>query len=143
MKAELNFNNCFFEISEMIGKIPNNIAINEEDALDKMAVVVKRNVESRLNRSSLDDDAKNYDGSKPYKHMKDDVKYSVSRDRSDGLYAKIQGGKKTGYKWKFLNDGTVKNGKIHTRATHFMDFALKDSEHDIEIIINNTINKSM
>ncbi|WP_312372044.1 hypothetical protein [Lachnoclostridium sp.] len=143
MKAELNYNNCFFEISELIGKIPDSIAVNEEEALIEMAVVVKRNVESRLNRSSLDDSAKNYDGSKPYKHMKDDVKFTVSRDRNGGLYAKIQGGKNTGYKWKFLNDGTVRNGMIHTRATHFIDHSLSDSEHDIGSIVDRTISKSI
>ncbi|WP_312373010.1 HK97-gp10 family putative phage morphogenesis protein [Lachnoclostridium sp.] len=143
MKADLNWNNCFFEISDLIGMIPDSIADNEEESLVEMAVVVKNNVENRLDRSKLDDTAKNYDGSKPYKHMKDDVKYTVKRDKSGGLYAKIQGGKNTGYKWRFLNDGTVRNGKIHTRATHFIDHALSDSSHDVDNIINRTINKSI
>lgn len=144
MKANIDYVNECFEITQMIGKIEKDIQKEEKEALRKMAKVVKKNIENRLSRSDIEEKAKkiqpkNYDGSRPYKHMKSDVKYSVSKDKSGEIYAKIQGGKYTGYKWHFLNDGTVKNGRIHTRATHFIDNGLEDSKTEIDQIIDQLL----
>lgn len=144
MKANVSYLNECFEISEMIGNIVIDIQNEEKQIMREMAIIVKHNVENRLTRSDIEEKAKkiqpkNYDGSQPYKHMKDDVKYSVSKSKSGELYAKINGGKYTGYKWHFLNDGTVYKGKVHTKATHFIDDALSDSKDDINKIINGML----
>jgi hypothetical protein len=81
----------------------------------------------------------NYDGSKPYVHMKKDIKATVKS--KDGVaYVLIRGGKLTGYKWHLVNDGTRdSNGRVKTAATHFIDIALKQSESAIDALIDDLI----
>lgn len=144
MKINSSYTNECYDISSLIGRIPKEIEVKEKQTLKEMAIVVRKKVENNLGYSDVEEKAKkikpkNYDGTRPYVHMKKDVKYSVNKSKSGELYAKIQGGKYTGYKWRFLNDGTVKNGKRHTKATHFMDKSLEEASNEIDDIIDNLI----
>ena len=82
--------------------------------------------------------AKRYDGSTPYVHMKNDVKASVKDDNQGTVYAVIKGGKYTGYKWHLLN-----NGAVNTRATHFVDNALKQAESEFEAMVDSMIREAV
>lgn len=144
MKIDLT-ENFIYEIEEMLTKM-QEIAKKEERAfLKQSAEIVKLKVTNHLPRSN-DEDLKNYDKTKPRVHMKDDIKVSVRKDKDGNLYAKIQGGKYTGYKWRFLNDGTIDNrGNIHNIASHFIEKSLEESKNEInaeldklaERIVNN------
>lgn len=61
--------------------------------------------------------------------MADDVKVSVRTDKYGEKYAKVMGGSKTGTLWHIVNDGN-----LHSRATHFMDSAMKELDGDIDDI---------
>lgn len=61
--------------------------------------------------------------------MADDVKLSIRTDKYGEKYAKVMGGSKTGTLWHVVNDGN-----LHSRATHFMDNAMKELDGDIDYI---------
>jgi HK97 gp10 family phage protein len=78
----------------------------------------------------------NYDGSLPYVHLVDDVKTSIKDDKAGNVYAMIRGGKFTGYKWHMLENGTTT-----TKATHFIEKALKQTESEINSYIDEAIGR--
>lgn len=95
----------------------------EERFLKRAAEVEKRNIVRNLNvlRTKTNDPE--------HKHMADDVNYRIVKDRYGGKVARIRGGRKTGTKWHLVNDGTYRS-----KATHFIDTAMKQSDEEIEQI---------
>ncbi len=73
-----------------------------------------------------------------HKHMKDDVKVTVTggKDGTSGVI--VHGGKDTAYKWHMLDDGTRNpDGSVHTPAIHFTDKAMKRAESTIEKMLDD------
>lgn len=146
MKVNFEFEDSIGGITKELADMELTLEKEENSTLKEMGKVVMKNVVKHMKRSNVEAEAvkippKNYDGSTPYKHMKDDVKVAVKTAKAGHKYVVIQGGRLTGYKWKFINDGTTKNGRIHTRATHFVDSAMEDSNCDIARIINELSRK--
>jgi HK97 gp10 family phage protein len=134
MNIEFDYENALFSIQEEIGRIPAEIKSESKKIIKETANIVKKNVIKNLTALGKSDAVSNYDGSTPYVHMKDDVKTIVRDDKQGAVYAIIKGGKYTGYKWHLVNNGTVKS-----RATHFVDNALKQSEGEFEAMIDNML----
>ena len=118
------------EIEVFLEEIVGLTAEAEERFLKRAAKVVKKNVVRNLNVSRT----KNNDPR--YKHMADDVRYRIIKDRYGSKVARIRGGKKTGTKGHLVNDGTYRS-----RATHFMDVALHQSETEIEQIFEEEMKR--
>jgi len=135
LKIDFNASEILQEIQEEIEKIPEKLETEKKEILRKSAKIIKANVIANLPKSDLGETATNYDGT-PYIHMKDDVKTSIRDDKAGNVYAVIRGGKYTGYKWHILE-----NGSSNTKAIHFVEKAMKDSEEPINTVIDEVISK--
>ncbi|WP_242996454.1 hypothetical protein [Lacrimispora amygdalina] len=118
----------------------------EKKFLRKTGAAIKNNVVRYLRRSGiesrLEEDPKNYDGSRPYVHIKDDVKFTVKKNKQGDNYVSIKGGKYTGYKWGFLNDGHIaRDGRTFIQGTKFMERSLQASQGDIDTALNDIMKK--
>lgn len=79
---------------------------------------------------------------KDYVHMMDDVQSKLKKSKSGDIFLSVSGGKNTGYKWRFLNDGAIdQRGNVTNAANHFMEMAIKDSEQALEEEIDKLLKK--
>lgn len=140
MKVNFDHSDCSYWIQEQIAKIPEIMERERKKILTKSSKLLKSTVEKSLRaiESNVSEGTTNYDGSLPYKHMADDVKTSVKDDKAGNVYAVVRGGKTTGYKWHLLENGTSR-----TKATHFIEKALKDTEEEINSYIDEAIGRAV
>lgn len=137
MKVNMDSNDAFMEIMEDIKRIPELTEKHEKKIMSRIRDVLVEKVKANLPRSA--GAATNYDGSKPYVHMRDDIKSSV-KSKGGLSSVLISGGKKTAFKWHLVNDGARdKNGNVKTVATHFVDKAVIQAEPEIENLIDELI----
>lgn len=142
----MDFKEQISSIDEMIKSLPKSMESEEKKFLSRTGSAIKGNVVRYLHRSGiesrLDIDPKNYDGSRPYVHIKDDVRFTVRRNKQGDLYVSVKGGKYTGYKWGFLNDGHIaRDGKTFVPGTKFMERALQVSQGDISNALHDIMKK--
>lgn len=142
----MDFKEQIESIDEMIRSLPKSMESEERKFLSKTGSAIKSNVVRYLHRSGiesrLDIDPKNYDGSRPYVHIKDDVRFTVKRNKQGDLYVSVKGGKYTGYKWGFLNDGHIaRDGKTFVPGMKFMERALQVSQGDISTALHDILKK--
>lgn len=140
MKVNFDHSDATYFISEQIAHIPETMERERKQILTKSAKLIKSTVEKNLRaiESNVSEGTTNYDGSLPYIHMADDVKTSIKDDKTGNVYAIIRGGKMTGYKWHL-----VENGTSTSRATHFIEKALKETESEIDSYIEEAIRKAV
>ena len=137
MKVKFDASEQVLSIEKELRRLPELAEKEEKEAMRRIQKVIVEKLKANLPRS--DGQNTNYDGSKPYVHMRDDIKATV-KSKDGYAYVLIRGGKLTGYKWHMVNDGTRgPDGSVKTHATHFIDKALKQSEADIEAIIDEMI----
>lgn len=103
----------------------------EEAYLRRSAKLVKSNIVKNLKHFESDISKAGY------KHMAEDVTYSIVKDKYGDKVAKVKGGRKTGSKWHLVNDGTYRS-----RATHFMDAAMEQSERELEQMLDDELRKA-
>ena len=137
MKVTLETNSIIANISEELSNLPKSIESQQKTILQKSAKIIKKNVELNLPKSDLGATATNYDGT-PYTHMRDDVKATIKDDKAGTVYVVIHGGKKTGFKWHMLENGTS-----NSKAIHFIDKAMKQSESEIDKYIDDAIARAV
>lgn len=137
MKVEFDAGQQLLSIEQELRRLPEMVEQEEKKVMKSISKIIMDKLKANLPKS--DGQHTNYDGSKPYVHMKDDIKVTVKSE--DGVaYVLIRGGKLTGYKWHLVNDGTRdRNGRVKTSATHFIDKALKQSEPEIDALIEELI----
>lgn len=137
LQGKITYKDEIWELQKEIAKMPDMLEAEEKKFLSDAGKILARNVRRNLRgiRSARVD--------KNHKHMADDVKYTVKKSRNSGdLYLSVRGGKMTGYKWHLLNDGTRNpDGSIHTPATHFIDETMRQSEAEINALIDSYIGK--
>ena len=118
MKVKFEYSEELAAINEKLLDMPKQLEESEDKVLRKAGNAVKKNVVRFLHDSDVETRAKmippsNYDGSRPYIHMKDDVRVKLKTDKNGIRYVSIRGGKFTGYKWHFIDQviwpGTVLN----------------------------------
>lgn len=142
----MDFRGQIESIDKMLRSLPKSMESEEKKFLSKTGSAIKSNVVRYLHKSGiesrLDIDPKNYDGSRPYVHIKDDVRFTVKRNKQGNLYVSVKGGKYTGYKWGFLNDGHIaRDGKTFVPGTKFMERALQVSQGDISTALHDIMKK--
>lgn len=138
MKVDLSYKESLDAIVADISKIPYLTKQKERKLYRGMGSIISQNVKKMLSRSHIKN-AVNYDGTKPYVHMADDIKVET-KSANGTIGVIVGGGKKTAFKWHLLDDGTVNpDGTTHTQATHFTQKALVASEHDIDKLIDEVI----
>ncbi len=136
MNVIFDYEEVMFNIKEEIGRIPTEVKKQSKTIMNKTAKIIKANVIAELAKHRTDSNRKsNYDGTTPYIHMANDIKTSV-KDNDGEVVAIVRGGKYTGYKWHLVNNGTV-----DSKATHFIDNALKASENEFNDLIDKMVTK--
>lgn len=147
MQIQFNYEEELFEIENLISKLPKELEDQEKEVLKKAGKIIKKNVTHFLKNSDIESRTKlippkNYDGTRPYKHVKDDVTYSTRKDKNGNLYVSVRGGKLTGYKWHLINDGHFARDKVtYVHGNNFMDKALIASQGEINQIISVMLEK--
>lgn len=147
MKVDLKYEEQLLSINEMIFDMPKRLWDFEDVVLRKIGNVVKKHAVRFLHESGIEERAKsispgNYDGSRPYVHMKDDVRCKLKKDKYGNRYVSIGGGKYTGYKWHMLDQGHVaRDGMTFVPGTNFIGRALNASDGDVEKIIDELVKK--
>lgn len=136
MKASINYQESIKDISTLITKMHDAPAKEERAALRRIGDAVKHNVEVTVRRSN-----KVY--TKPgYGHIADDVTYVIRKSKADrNLYVSISGGKNTGWKWHFVNNGHVATNGRYVAGSRFADIATVKSEAEISKIVDDMCNK--
>ena len=143
----MEYEEQLLSINEMILDMPRKLSDQEDKVLRKIGAVVKKNVVRFLHNSDIEERAKeispgNYDGSRPYIHMKDDVKFRLKKDKLGNRYVSIGGGKYTGYKWHMLDQGHIaRDGISFVMGTGFLLRSVSASEGDINKAVDDLAKK--
>lgn len=147
MKVNLDYDGHMYEINQSIMNMPKQLYACEDKVLRKTGNVIKKHIERLLHDSDVESRAKeilpsNYDGSRPYTHMKDDVHVKVKKDAYGNKYASVRGGKFTGYKWHMIDRGHIaRDGSTFVPGNNFIGRAMAASEGDVNKIIDDMLKK--
>lgn len=115
---------AIFEEVKAVAEYPEK---HHKEVLKKIGEAVKKNVVAVSNAVRSDEDQI---------HIADDVTIKVSRTKNKQPYVSVKGGRLTGYKWIFVNDGHyAANGKF-VPGNHFVDIAAQASEHEVDTIVD-------
>ncbi len=125
-----NIKNEGDEIKIFLDELLKDTENIEENYLKEASKIMKSNVEKNLNQLRTKTNNPNY------KHMADDVTSGITKDQYGYKIARVRGGRRTGTKWHLVNDGTYRS-----TATHFMDFAIKQTERDLERIADEEMKR--
>lgn len=107
-----------------------------EQAFFDIGAILKLQVENALPRSEKTEDVRK-GTRKTHVHLKDDVKYWVGIAKSSGQrYVSVFGGKFTGYKWGWINDGHLDEDRNQIQGIHFLEKALGRAEGMIDETID-------
>ena len=131
MTVDLEYKDALNDMLQDVLRSEKILESEQQEIMEKAGKIIKKNVVDTLPQSDMT-------GSE-YKHMKKDVKVTVSgKKKKTGITGvTVHGGKQTGYKWHMLDSGTRNpNGTVHTPATHFVSKSLKEAEPEIETMIN-------
>ena len=147
MRAGIEYEDAIMSINEEINRMAVKLQGDERTVLRKIGALVKRNVVRFLHDSDVELRAKqvlpgNYDGSRPYTHMKDDVKYTVKKDKFGNMYVSTKGGRHTGYKWAPVDAGHIaRDVSTFIPGTNFVGKAVNASEGEVDKMINDLLKK--
>lgn len=127
MSVDIEFD--FSNIEEELRMMVKSVGEAEEKVILKSAQLVRERMKQKVRVSKI--------SSPGYSHIKDDIRMSRLKDDNEGTrYREIYGGKKTGYKWKFLEFGTVK-----MKAIPFMQPSVDETEKEREQIAYEELKK--
>lgn len=118
------------KLEVFLGKFEIGCKMAGEAIQREAAKVIKARVVGQLNRIRIKTNRADY------RHMADDVQIRTVKDRFGETTTRVQGGAKTGTKWHLVNDGTYRS-----KATHFMDRALKEAETELQSVIDKELSK--
>lgn len=135
MKINLDDNHLGLDVAEMLNAMKSVCEKEEKLFLNRIGEIIKKHVRNNMTwRSGI----KKAD----YVHMQDDIKHVVKKDKNGKMYVRVQGGKKTGYKWRFLNDGAIdKKGNVLVQATHFLEKSVKGSQSEVDTEANKLVER--
>lgn len=132
MKVDFEYQQPLDEIVAEVLRMETILDAEQETLMSQIGKEIKKEVKDLLPRSD------EYGGN--YKHMRDDVKVTVSGKKAKtGITGvTVHGGKDTAYKWHMLDDGTRNpDGSVHTPAIHFTTKAMQAATPRIEQFIND------
>lgn len=139
-----DFQEQWKDIETYVGSLQD---ILDENKLKKMfkeigavvAKAVKRYAPRRSQNPSYSDAGKGQ-----YKHIMDDIGYSVKKSRSTNQwYVSIHGKKWTGYKWLWVNDGHTTKEGTWVEGNHFVDKAEAASSTEVDKIIDGYLKEAI
>lgn len=134
MRIELDNANLTTDIAEMLQEIQNVTVKEQKSFLQSCGDIIKSNVVRNMKRSK--------NNKSDYIHMADDVQVKIKKSKYGDMYMSVEGGSKTGYKWRFLNDGAIdQRGNVLNQADHFVEKSIEDSNSAIEAEINKFLEK--
>ena len=117
---------------------------------DAQAKRQRRSPRSKVERDGIPSDGaqreKAYSdaGKGQYKHIMDDIGYSVKKSRSTNQwYVSIHGKKWTGYKWLWVNDGHTTKEGTWVEGNHFVDKAEAASSGEVDKIIDGYLKEAI
>lgn len=135
MKINLSDGNITADVQNLLEKMKSVAEKEQKSVLKRLGDIIKKSAAKNMKfRSGI--------SKSEYVHMQDDVQVSVKTSKYGKLFVQVAGGRKTGYKWRFLNDGAIDNkGNVLVQATHFMESAIKDGENEISKEIDTLLEK--
>lgn len=140
MKIEISYEEAMISISQRLAKIPDDVGRREDSLLRELGKALAERVEKELPISDDTDGKttrKNYNGSTPYVHMKDDVRSSIAKGKDGTKAVVVRGGKNTGYKWHLVNDDHMDRSGKSVPGTAFIEKAIVGSEVTINKLIDD------
>ena len=144
LNAYDDFDEVWTDIEKYVGSLQD---ILDESKLKKLfkeigvvvAKAVKRYAPKRSEHPSLSD----VKGGQYY-HIIDDIKYSVKRNRfNKQWYVSIHGGKWSGYKWLWVNDGHFTTDGEWINGNHFADKAEAASASEVNKIVDSYLKDAL
>ena len=145
MKINIDYKEGIASIDETLSRLTPELQEQEKTVLRKIGNIIKKNAKQYMIKSDIERRAKdippsNYDGSRPYIHMKDDIKMSVRKDKQGNHYVSVRGGKMTGYKWGPVSDGHIaRDGTTFVPGNRFMAKTVQASEPEIDKLIDEML----
>ena len=149
MRATLEYQKAIQDIKQEVLTLTVLVDDEMEQAFFDIGAILKLQVENSLPRSDKSVDVRK-STRKKHIHLKDDVKYWVGKSKRTGnRYVSVYGGKDTGYKWGWVNDGHVfKRSRKQTSGQfvpgiHFLEKALSRAEGMIDSTINEYLEEAV
>ena len=140
-----DFDEAWKDIETYVGSLQD---ILDESKLKKLfkeigavvAKAVKRYAPKRSQNPSYSD----VPSKGEYKHIVDDIGYSVKKSRSTKQwYVSVHGKKWTGYKWLWVNDGHMTTDGDWVEGNHFVDKAEAASASEVDKIIDGYLKDAL
>jgi len=149
MRASLEYQNAIQGLKQEVLTLRVLIDDEMEQAFFDVGAILKLQVENALPRSEKKVDVRK-STRKKHIHLKDDVKYWVGKSKKTGnRYVSVYGGKDTGYKWGWVNDGHVfKKSRKQTTGDwisgiHFLEKAMARAQGMIESTIDEYLEEAV
>lgn len=135
MVVKLDDDHFTVDVSEVLEKMKNKCEKEKKNVLKNIGKIIMKSVRNNMKwRSGIN--------KSDYVHMQDDIQSKVKTSKYGTMFVEVGGGKNTGYKWRFLNDGAIdQRGNVLVQATHFMEKSLNDSESNINKELDDYLRK--
>lgn len=142
-KASIEYQEAIKGLKSEVLKLGDIVDEEMEQAFFDIGAIIQRQVIGSLPRSDKEVDVRK-STRKKHHHLQDDVKYWVGKSKKSGQrYVSIYGGRNTGYKWGWINDGYV-NAKSQNfvPGIHFLEKALLRAEGMIESTVDDYLEEA-
>jgi len=140
-----NFEESWADIEKYVGSLQDRLEDEKtiKTCLKEVGNHIKQNVKRYAPKHSKNPSYSDLNKSE-YKHILDDITYVIKKSKSAGqYYVSVKGGKATGYKWLWVNNGHVAKNGTFVQGTHFVDKAEQASADGINQIVDNYIKEAM
>lgn len=135
MKATMN-DDGWRELEEYVGTLQTKMDDKTlKQVLRKVGQAMKKKVLQYAPGKTQNPSYADFNQSE-YKHIREDITYKVRKSSTGQLYVSVKGGKTTGYKWHWLNEGHIAQNGRFVPGTHFVDKAEASSADDINEAID-------
>ena len=140
-----DFDEAWKDIEQFVGsiqdKITNEGAIKRclKEIGKEIQQTVRRFAPKRSKNPSYSDAGKDQ-----YRHIMDDITYTVRKSRTTRqYYVSVHGKKWTGYKWLWVNDGHMMKNGTWVSGNHFVDKAEAASSNAVNTIVDRYIKDAL
>jgi len=142
-KVSLEYTEAVNGLREEVHRLKYLTDDSMETALFEIGAILKLQIEKSLPKSNKEQE-KRKGRTRQHTHLVDDVKYWVGTAKKSGQkYVSAFGGRDTGYKWGWVNDGYIHAGsKTFVPGIHFLEKALDRSEGMIEDAIDDALEEA-
>lgn len=142
-KVSLEYTKAVNGLREEVHRLKDLTDDSMETALFEIGAILKLQIEKSLPKSNKEQE-KRKGRTRQHTHLVDDVKYWVGTAKKSGQkYVSAFGGRDTGYKWGWVNDGYIHAGsKTFVPGIHFLEKALDRSEGMIEDAIDDALEEA-